>query len=62
MRPDGTPDAPTGFNVKDNQGNEITVAETSKSIQQVMRRMIVITQNLPTIPGCLWFLNQSLMG
>ncbi|RPB23270.1 DNA-binding protein [Terfezia boudieri ATCC MYA-4762] len=50
MGPDGTPDAPTGFNVKDNQGNEITVAETSKNIQQVMRRMIVITQNLPTIP------------
>ncbi|KAF8425920.1 HORMA domain-containing protein [Tirmania nivea] len=50
MRPDGTPDAPTGFNVKDSQGNEITVAETSKNIQQVMRRMIVITQNLPTIP------------
>ena len=51
MNPEGTPAAPTGFNIKDNHGNEITVADTSRNIQQVMRRMILITQNLPPIPG-----------
>ncbi|KAF8473342.1 HORMA domain-containing protein [Kalaharituber pfeilii] len=47
---DGSPVTPTGFNVKDTQGNEITVANTSRSIQHVMRRLILITQNLPPIP------------
>ena len=51
MNPDGTPSLRTGFNVKDNHGNVITVSDTSKSIQQVMRRLIMITQNLPPIPG-----------
>lgn len=51
MNPDGTRATPTGFNIKDSHGNEITVADTSRNIQQVMRRMILITQNLPPIPG-----------
>lgn len=51
MSPDGTPGSATGFNVKDHQGNIITVSNTSRSIQQVMRRLIMITQNLPTLPS-----------
>lgn len=43
--------SPVGFNVKDTRGNEITVVDASKNLQQVVRSLIVITQSLQPLPG-----------
>lgn len=48
---DGTPSPPLSLHVKDNKGREVTLTDARKNFQQITRRLIMITQNLPPLPG-----------